>query len=354
MAIQHGIWKIGDKPQQLQPVQLSDEELLEHQIFGDVSILDDNWMLLGRQVRTDFGKYVDLLAVDAGGSIIIIELKKHRTTREVVAQAVDYAAWVDHLPPEKIARIYQDFAMQNELPIKNFDEAFERKFGAKLNKEILNSSHQMVVVAAELDASTERIINYLNDREVAINTVFFSIFEDNGNRYISRTWMIDPEETEEHAINSRQRKEWNGEFYASYGVACGSRTWEDARKYNFISAGGGHWYSKTLSMLSPGDRVWVYIPGTGYVGVAKVTGEAVIADEFITSDMVLSGSYKHAEDRGEDRDEYFVPVDWIKVLNEKDAVKEPGMFSNQNSVARPTTPEWPYTVERLKNLWGLE
>ena len=64
-------------------------------------------------------------------------------------------------------------------------------------------------------------------------------------------------------------------------------------------------------MLKPGDRVWVNIPGTGYVGVAKVTGHAVMADEFITPELHLKGEYNLASDCGEDEAEYFVPVSWL-------------------------------------------
>ena len=96
MAVRHGIWKIGDKPQTLTMVKLESESLLEEQITKDVSILSDHWLLIGRQVYTDFGKYIDLLAIDATGSIIIIELKKHKTPRDVVAQTIDYAAWVEN------------------------------------------------------------------------------------------------------------------------------------------------------------------------------------------------------------------------------------------------------------------
>ena len=88
---------------------------------------------------------------------------------------------------------------------------------------------------------------------------------------ISRTWFEEDIE-ESTPTEVKQKGPWNGEYYASFGE--GSRNWEDARKYGFISAGGGSWYSKTLSLLSPGDRIWVNIPHTGYVGVGIVT-EAV-------------------------------------------------------------------------------
>lgn len=141
MAIQHGIWKIGEKPQPLAAIQLDSEALLEEQIVRDISILNSGWMLIGQQVYTDFGKYIDLLAIDASGSIIVIELKKHKTPSDVVAQAIDYAAWVEHLPAEKFVQIYSEFAVKHSLPEKNFDAAFKARFGTVPQDDEVNSSH---------------------------------------------------------------------------------------------------------------------------------------------------------------------------------------------------------------------
>ena len=329
--------------------------MLEEQIFQDIAILNSGWMLIGRQVYTDFGKYIDLLAIDATGSIIIIELKKHKTSREVVAQAIDYASWIEHLPSERIIQIYSEYAEKQGLTEKDFDEAFKTHFGALPLKDDINSSHQMVIVAAELDASTERIINYLNDKaRIAFNAVFFSAFQDGDHQYLSRSWMIDPIETEEHAMNTRPKGEWNGEFYASFGAGLGSRSWEDAIQYGFISAGGGRWYSKTLFGLKAGDHVWVNIPRTGYVGIAEVTGRALIADAFIKSEWHLKGEYGLASECDEDKAEYFVPVTWLHYVSEANAVNEAGLFGNQNTIAKPLTPQCKHTAKRLKEIWGTQ
>jgi len=59
------------------------------------------------------------------------------------------------------------------------------------------------------------------------------------------------------------------DWYFSLGVGD-YRNWDDARKYGFVSAGGGRWYSTTLSGPKQGDRLFVYLPAIGYVGVATV------------------------------------------------------------------------------------
>ncbi|WP_374972755.1 endonuclease NucS domain-containing protein [Spongiibacter marinus] len=363
MAIEQGIWRIDGvesaAPQRLSTAKLDDENQLEALIVQDVSIINADWLLVGRQVRTSFDKRIDLLALDANGSVIIIELKRDKTPRDVVAQAIDYASWVDALDDAQLVDCYLGFAEKHGLPESSLDVAFESKFGIPLADVTLNDSHQMVIVASELDASTERIITYLNDRHgVGINAVFFSAFIDGDKRYLSRAWMIDPQETQQITSGRGAREPWNGEFYVSFGEGE-RRNWEDARRYGFISAGGGSWYSNTLSMLAEGDRVWVNIPKTGYVGVGVVMGERKRLDEFLVEGKSLLehetiSDYNHLENQPDEKAEYFVPVRWVHTVPVIHACSETGFFGNQNSVCKPTTPKWRHTIGRLQQLWALE
>ena len=354
MPIQHAIWKVGDKPTPLATSKLTSEQKLEEMIVSDPRILSSEWMLIGRQESTTHGGRIDLLAIAPDGSLILIELKRDRTPREIIAQALDYASWVEELSSEKIAQIYQRFSGG-----KNLDEAFHQRFGSELDEEALNQSHQIIIVAAELDPATERIVGYLNAHDIAINVVFFQVFQQGQDQLLSRAWLIDPGETQANvaATKSRGEKEpWNGEYYVSFGD-MNARNWEDARQYGFISAGGGSWYSQTLKLLSPGDRVWVKIPKTGYVGVAKVLEAVRPVKEFTvptpSGERPALEVLKHAERYKKHADdpekaEYFVRVVWLDTVHDSKAINEVGLFGNQNTVCQPTTPKWRHTVERLK------
>jgi len=228
MPIKHAIWIVGEKPVPLPQARIASEQLLEDMIEKGLGILSDNWMLIGRPEITPFGGRTDLLAIDPNGDLVLIELKRHRTPREIVAQALDYAAWVDQLTSDKIAQIYQRYSKGGSL-----SEAFQKRFGTELNEETLNGSHQIILVAAELDDATERIIRYLNDRDIAINVLFFQVFQQGDTQLLSRAWYIDPGETQINATttskSSRESEPWNGEYYVSFGGD--NRSWEDARKY---------------------------------------------------------------------------------------------------------------------------
>lgn len=85
-------------PEPLAESSLAKEQLLEDMIVADPRVLSDEWMLIGRQEDNGFGGRIDLLAIAPDGSLILIELKRGRTPREVVAQALDYAGWVEKTP----------------------------------------------------------------------------------------------------------------------------------------------------------------------------------------------------------------------------------------------------------------
>ena len=123
----------------------------------------------------------------------------------------------------------------------------------------------------------------------------------------------------------------------------------------FISAGGATWYSNTLNLLTKGTRIWVKVPPSGFVGVGLVTGPRQAASEFQIAEHValevLNGNYHRHYVEDSERMEYFVSVRWLKTVPLKEAMHEPGMFGNQNTVCRPTTPGWRRTVDRLKVLF---
>lgn len=356
MPVTTTLWKVSEKPEALKESKLLTERVLEEMIISEPSLLSDEWLLIGQQERTFNNQPLDLLAIAPDASLILIELKRDRTPRDVVAQALDYASWVEKLSTEEIVEIYRRFSNGGNLA-----KDFEIKYGYKLDENQLNQSHQVIIVAAELDLSTERIVSYLNDKEIPINVLFFQVFSFANEQIISRTWLLDPVETQTAASKSTKQKNepWNGEFYSSFGHSV-ARSWDEAVQYGFICGGGGAWYSRTLQLLKPGNRVWVKIPGTGFVGVCRVIESAQPASEFTLTingenipalNVLTKGSYHKEFIDDEEKAEYFVAVEWLQTKTIENAVHEIGMFGNQNTVCKPTAEQWRNTVDRLKELF---
>ena len=361
MPIEVGLWKLGDRPTPVSFEPIKSEGRLEDLLAQDIGIIDPNLLLIGRQVPTAYGKFIDLLAIDADGKLVVVELKRNRTPREVVGQLLDYGSWVRSLEDDDIAVIFERY-LQKYFPDHegtSLDEAFCEKFNTTTMPESLNDVHELVLVAGELDDSSERIINYLADEYgVAINAVFFRFFRDGENEYLSRAWLTDPGQVDARVEEKRDKGQWNGEFYVSFGHGD-TRDWGDAQKYGFISAGGGSWYSRTLGILEPGARIWANVPGSGYAGVGIVEEASIPIDKFyvdgadsekvpITS-LPLNATY-HRDEAANDpeKTEHLVRVKWLKTVPLTEAFREKGFFGNQNSAAKPRAKNWQHTVERLK------
>lgn len=97
MADEVEVWQVrGDGAlQDIHPAKLNLEARIEEWIKQDTSVLvpsGSKLLLIGEQVETDLGKRIDLLFMEARGNLVIVELKRNKTPREVTAQALEYVS----------------------------------------------------------------------------------------------------------------------------------------------------------------------------------------------------------------------------------------------------------------------
>jgi hypothetical protein len=329
--------------------RLDDEERLESWIEKNSELLGLDVLIIGRQVRTPFAGRIDLLALDSQGDIVIIELKRDRTPREIVAQVLDYASWVNQASPREITEI------ANAYHEGKLAEAFLQRFDCDL-PETINANHRMVIVASELDDSSERIVHYLSSRHsVDINVVFFTCFQLGGTELVGRSWLLDPEEVEERS-EGRRKSPWSGFWFVNVGEGS-NRNWDDCRSYGFVGAGQGVRYSAALKKLKKGDQVFAYMKGLGYVGFGDVVSEAVMAKDFIPAGsdqplfslpLVQEGVKQNADNP--ELCEWIVGVNWRKVFTRDQPCYFRGIFANQNIVCKLRDEP---TVTFLKEKFGI-
>jgi hypothetical protein len=172
------LWEVKDKRLEEVPRdKIGLEKFLEDWLEQDISIISDDLLVIGRQVETGFGGLIDLLCLNRDGDVVIVELKKDKA-REVITQVLEYASWVDDLSYEDIS--YEDISnIANEyLKERGFDleRAFSEKFGVQL-PDVLNESHEMLIVATDLDDQSKRVIKYLSQYGIRINAVTFDYFK---------------------------------------------------------------------------------------------------------------------------------------------------------------------------------
>jgi len=176
------LWQLGeDGSAVLVPEEpLSAETQIEAAVESAPQLLGVDVLIVGRQVRTSSGP-LDLLAIDAAGHLVVIENKRDRTPREVLAQTIDYAAYVSTLTFEDVATIYQAYRQRFGEENADLAEACEEHFGESLDG--LADTPRMIIVASRLDDATERMIEFLAVRfGLPVNALIFQPFAGSSDR----------------------------------------------------------------------------------------------------------------------------------------------------------------------------
>ena len=200
------LWKIeSDDVIKISKEPLDYEHRLEKWLIEDITILSQNLAVIGSQVVSPYGKKIDILAINSSGDLVIIEFKRNKPNREVIAQVLDSATWIKDLCYDELTNILNKYGKSEYKDIEDF---FTATFN-KIAKEIgLNSDHQMIIVGSEIDESTVRIINYLAKEPyyLNINAVNFNYYRDsNGHEFLAQSYVLPENNIIEGGANKRKR-----------------------------------------------------------------------------------------------------------------------------------------------------
>ena len=205
MTQQIRMWEVGRDGATIQEVEGSDislEKQLEDWLESDISLVDADLLVIGRQVETDFRGKIDLLCMDSNGDLVVVEVKRGKLRREAVAQALDYASWAKDLSREHVCGIAQEYYGDRTL-----DTAFQERFDGRL-PDVINDTHRSLIVGESTDADAERMVRYLSDLEVPVNMATVYHFTDqSGRQLLASAHLVDQDETrKKQAAHSRRRR----------------------------------------------------------------------------------------------------------------------------------------------------
>jgi len=204
MATEIKTWEIIDG--QLKPIDTTladndrkEKEHLEQWIKTHPQILGNNILVIGEQVQTKSGP-LDYLGIDNNGNTVIIELKRDRLPREVVAQAIDYASDIANWEIDKLSETCMRHTGQNleDLITENFENI-------ELEDLTINLSQRILLVGFGIEESLNRMIEWLSSKyDISINAVILKYVKtSSGNELLSRTVIIS-EEIEQEKSNKKK------------------------------------------------------------------------------------------------------------------------------------------------------
>ncbi len=138
----------------------------------------------------------DVLALDALGRLVIVEIKRNLSDRTVVGQLLEYAARLKSASFEELQNYARRYKGDNYFDLYAAFQSFAE--GVKLAKEEFGREHRVFIVAPDSDANLRSIVDWLKSYKVPIEFVPFTIYADvqGGPRFLQFEGVVtSPEQT---------------------------------------------------------------------------------------------------------------------------------------------------------------
>jgi len=163
------------------------EDWLEENPDGIVE--DGKLLIIGRQVSTNLGTTIDLLALDRLGNVVVVELKRDRTPRDTLAQALEYASFAEQLNTDDLEGILQSYLNDESLGLAEYHrEYFEL---APDEAVAFNKDQRIVIVGQQVTSEIRQTASFLRSKGLRVTCVEFSFFQSSsGTKLLSQEIVV--------------------------------------------------------------------------------------------------------------------------------------------------------------------
>lgn len=280
------------------PFQVNHEEsVLEDWLESNPDgILEDGRVLIiGRQLTTNLGGYIDLLGVDREGNVVVVELKRDKTPRDTVAQALEYALFAQRLDALQLEEILRAYLNDDALNLA----AHHREYYALALDEAVafNKEQRIVIVGQRITPEIRQTSSFLRAKGIRVTCVEFTFFlADSGTRLLSQEIVVGKESGKPtHVASGSLPVVTEAAFLASLdenGLAVFSRILEFGKSLGLPI----HWGTKGFSLnidvdgthiavcfVYPPDSVYKQTLRTALRDVGGVQRKSAVPAEIIQS-----------------------------------------------------------------------
>ncbi len=206
MATEIKTWEIING--ELNPIQTTlvdndrkETEHLEKWIRTKPEILGSDILIIGEQVYTKSGP-LDFLAIDNNGNTVVVELKRDKLARLVLAQAIDYASDLSTWDIDKLSEVCISYTGNNLED--HISENFEN---IEIDDLTINQTQRLLLVGFSIEEQLSRMIEWLsNNFDMSVNAIVLNYVKtSNGTELLSRTVTI-PEEIAKEKTSKKKFK----------------------------------------------------------------------------------------------------------------------------------------------------
>ncbi len=175
------------------------EDWLEKNPDGIVE--DGKLLIIDRQVSTALGGFIVLLARDRRGKLVVVELKRNRTPRDTLAQAVEYVSFAAQLTGDDLERILHSYLNDESLSLAEHHRAH---FGLAPEEAVaFNKDQRIVIVGQQISPEIRQTASYLRSKGLLVTCVEFSFFQSSdGTKLLSQEIVVGQEPVKPNRVVS--------------------------------------------------------------------------------------------------------------------------------------------------------
>lgn len=268
------------------------EKDLEDLIANNISkiISEDTLMIIFQERR---GKEEpDILALDKVGTLYIFELKRWKSDKENLLQALRYGQIFGQYDYHSLDELYKKGKGSLRDLIDDHKNYFNLGLNEEIRKEDFNRKQQFLIITDGTDVDTRQAINYWRRTGLFIDAIIYRVYETLAGEKIIEFNTYSPEED---VIEFEE-----GCYILNTNIKNSQQDDDDMIKSSKAAAYYDPWKHK-INKIQKCDKVFLYRSGTGIVAMGKGSG------------VINKKNYHDLPT--EINEEYFTILDEFKVLN---------------------------------------
>ncbi len=278
-------------------------------LFGGEQVLVIDQSVSGQRMA-------DILALDADGRLVIVEIKRDWSDRATVGQLLEYAADMAGSSYGDLEKRYQDYwnRQHGENPKGSFLERVQvltelDDSPADLSRR--QPCHRICIVAPDSDEGLRRIVDWLKTYGVPISFVPFTLYADTNNDAADILLEIEPLPIEplpieplpkDQAIGESSVTEWQGDWFFNTNETYAPGAYTKMFDQGVIAVFGGPWLMGRG--IAKDQRVFAYVNRKGILAVGHIVDGQVVPGTTVFDDLGRE-------------DEFHVKVDWETIVLDK-------------------------------------
>ena len=252
------------------------EKNLENWIADNSELLfgGEKVLVIGQSVSGE--SMADILALDADGCLVIVEIKRDWSDRATVGQLLEYAAQMAGKNYEDLEELYRRYNKSKRSSehtdvslLERFQQLTDDSTAERENIPKRQQGHRICIVAPGSDEGLLRIVEWLKEYGVPISFVPFTLYADKYGDAADILLEIEPM-PKDQVVGENIMTEWQGDWFFLTNETYAPGAYRKMFEQSVIAIGRYKNGPANLEGSAAGERVFAYVNGKGILAVGRI------------------------------------------------------------------------------------